>query len=112
MWIGNLIKRITGNAATASESDGEMSPVPRTLSGVVNLAELRATGIDVVMTTGAGITAAKSVGTKLDIVEIHGEVKPQDQLAMVERPTSMARGFWLLIFGFPATGQSRSLPIS
>ncbi|MCY0916216.1 heavy metal translocating P-type ATPase [Massilia antarctica] len=49
------------------------------------LAELKTTGINVIMATGDGVTTAKSVGAKLGIGEIYGEVKPQDKLALVER---------------------------
>ena len=49
------------------------------------LAELKATGMNVIMATGDGLTTAKSVGAKLGITEIYGEVKPQDKLALVER---------------------------
>ena len=49
------------------------------------LAELKATGINVIMATGDGLTTAKSVGAKLGISEIYGEVKPQDKLALVDR---------------------------
>ncbi|MBC7572937.1 MAG: copper-translocating P-type ATPase, partial [Herminiimonas sp.] len=49
------------------------------------LTELKATGINVIMATGDGLTTAKSVGARLGISEIYGEVKPQDKLALVER---------------------------
>jgi Cu+-exporting ATPase len=49
------------------------------------LATLRDAGITVIMATGDGFTTAKSVGAKLGIAEVHGEVKPQDKLALVER---------------------------
>jgi len=49
------------------------------------LATLKEAGITVVMATGDGLTTAKSVGTKLGIAEVYGEVKPQDKLALVER---------------------------
>ena len=49
------------------------------------LATLREAGITVVMATGDGVTTARSVAKKLGISEVHGEVKPQDKLALVER---------------------------
>jgi Cu+-exporting ATPase len=49
------------------------------------LATLRDAGITVIMATGDGITTAKSVGARLGIAEVHGEVKPQDKLALVEK---------------------------
>jgi Cu+-exporting ATPase len=49
------------------------------------LATLRDAGITVIMATGDGLTTARSVAQKLGIAEVHGEVKPQDKLALVER---------------------------
>ncbi len=49
------------------------------------LAVLRQAGLRVVMATGDGATTARAVGQRLDIDEVHGEVKPADKLALVER---------------------------
>ena len=49
------------------------------------LATLKDAGITVVMATGDGVTTAKSVAARLGILEVHGEVKPQDKLALVEK---------------------------
>lgn len=49
------------------------------------LATLRHAGIRVVMATGDGETTARAVAARLGIEEVHGEVKPQDKLALVER---------------------------
>ena len=49
------------------------------------LAILRRAGLRVVMATGDGETTARAVGQRLGIDEIHGEVKPADKLALVER---------------------------
>jgi len=49
------------------------------------LASLRAVGLRVIMATGDGLTTAKAVGSRLGIEEVHGEVKPADKLALVER---------------------------
>jgi Cu+-exporting ATPase len=46
---------------------------------------LHASGLRIVMATGDGLTTAKAVGAKLGIDEVHGEVKPADKLALVER---------------------------
>ena len=46
---------------------------------------LKAAGIRVVMATGDGITTARSVGKRLGIDEVHGEVKPADKLVLVDR---------------------------
>jgi P-type Cu+ transporter len=42
-------------------------------------------GMRVVMATGDGLTTARSVAQQLDIDEVHGEVKPADKLALVDR---------------------------
>lgn len=49
------------------------------------LKTLREAGIRVVMATGDGELTAKAVGQRLGIDEVHGEVKPADKLALVER---------------------------
>ena len=49
------------------------------------LASLKALGIRTVMATGDGLTTARTVGSKLGIDEVHGEVKPADKLALVAR---------------------------
>ena len=49
------------------------------------LATLKAAGIRIVMATGDGLTTAKSVGKRLGIDEVHGEVKPGDKLKLIER---------------------------
>ena len=46
---------------------------------------LRAAGMRLVMATGDGLTTAKAVAARLGIDEVHGEVKPADKLALVER---------------------------
>ena len=49
------------------------------------LSVLRQAGLRVVMATGDGLTTARAVGNRLGIDEVHGEVKPADKLALVER---------------------------
>ena len=49
------------------------------------LTALKASGLRIVMATGDGITTAKAVGAKLGIEEVHGEIKPQDKLTLVEQ---------------------------
>jgi Cu+-exporting ATPase len=49
------------------------------------LASLRQANIRVVMATGDGLTTARSVGQRLGIDEVHGEVKPADKLKLVEK---------------------------
>jgi Cu+-exporting ATPase len=49
------------------------------------LTALRQAGMRVIMATGDGETTARAVGKRLGIDEVHGEVKPADKLALVER---------------------------
>ena len=49
------------------------------------LAALRTAGLRIVMATGDGLTTARSVGKRLGIDEVHGEVEPADKLALVEK---------------------------
>ena len=58
---------------------------PIKASTIEALATLRQAGLRVIMATGDGSTTAKAVGARLGIDEVHGEVKPADKLALVER---------------------------
>ena len=49
------------------------------------LAALRKSGMRIIMATGDGLTTARAVGKRLGIDEVHGEVKPADKLALVEK---------------------------
>jgi Cu+-exporting ATPase len=49
------------------------------------LKALRKAGLRLVMATGDGVTTARAVGKRLDIAEVHGEVKPADKLKLVEK---------------------------
>jgi Cu+-exporting ATPase len=49
------------------------------------LATLQAAGLRVVMATGDGLTTARAVAQRLGLSEAHGEVKPADKLALVQR---------------------------
>ncbi len=64
-------------------------PIKDTTSGALD--ELRACGIEVIMATGDGTTTAKAVGKALGIDEVHGEVRPQDKLALVNRLKAKGR---------------------
>jgi Cu+-exporting ATPase len=55
------------------------------------LATLKGTGIRVVMATGDGKATAEAVAAQLGIDEVHGEVKPADKLALVNRLQSEGR---------------------
>jgi Cu+-exporting ATPase len=46
---------------------------------------LRKAGLSIIMATGDGETTARAVAKRLGIDEVHGEVKPGDKLALVER---------------------------
>jgi len=46
---------------------------------------LRASGLRVIMASGDALTTARSVAARLGIDEVHGEVKPADKLALVEK---------------------------
>jgi Cu+-exporting ATPase len=70
--------------------DGELAGLlvvsdPIKDSSMEALKTLKASGIRIVMATGDGFTTAKAVGSKLGIDEVHGEVKPQDKLLLVEQ---------------------------
>ena len=49
------------------------------------LGALKASGMRVIMATGDGLTTARAVAARLGIDEFHGEVKPADKLALVEK---------------------------
>ena len=57
---------------------------PIKASTAAALLSLRSVGITVIMATGDGITTANTVGRRLGIDEVHGEVKPADKLILVE----------------------------
>ena len=55
------------------------------------LRALRESGLRIVMATGDGLTTAHAIAQRLGIDEVHGEVRPQDKLALVERLQSQGR---------------------
>ena len=88
--------RLDGASVMYLAADGQLQglvavsdPVKQTTAEA--LATLKEAGITVVMATGDGVTTARSVATKLDIPEVHGEVKPQDKLALVEQKQEEGR---------------------
>jgi Cu+-exporting ATPase len=48
-------------------------------------------GVRIVMATGDGLTTARFVAQQLGIDEVHGEVRPQDKLDLVQRLKSQGR---------------------
>ncbi len=46
---------------------------------------LKNSGLRIIMATGDGLTTAKSVGARLGIDEVYGEVKPADKLELVNK---------------------------
>ena len=55
------------------------------------LAILKEAGLRIVMATGDGLTTARSVGARLGIDEVHGEVKPADKLELVSKLQKQGR---------------------
>lgn len=55
------------------------------------LEELRASGLNVIMATGDGVTTANAVAKALGIEEVHGEVRPQHKLDLVNRLKATGR---------------------
>jgi P-type Cu+ transporter len=49
------------------------------------ISELRDAGLKIVMATGDGLATAGHVARQLGIDEVHGEVRPADKVALVER---------------------------
>ena len=77
--------------------------VDRRLAGAVAVADpikaatrsaldaLRADGVHIVMASGDAEATAEAVGRTLGIDEVHGEVRPQDKVALVQRLKSEGR---------------------
>jgi Cu+-exporting ATPase len=82
--------RAEGASVMYLSADGKLAGLiavsdPIKSNTVEALTALRAAGIRVIMASGDGLTTAKSVATKLGIDEVHGEVKPADKLALVDK---------------------------
>jgi P-type Cu+ transporter len=81
--------RSTGASVMYLATDGRLAGLlsvsdPIKASTAEALANLKSTGMRVIMATGDGLTTAKTVADKLGIDEVHGEIKPADKLALVE----------------------------
>ena len=90
--LGAIAEALRQNGASVMHlaADGRMLGLlvvadPIKASTQEALTVLRQAGLRIVMATGDGLTTAKAVGAQLDIDEVHGEVKPADKLALVER---------------------------
>jgi Cu+-exporting ATPase len=88
--------RLDGASVMYLAADGQLQglvavsdPVKQTTAEA--LATLKEAGITVVMATGDGVTTAQSVAARLGIAEVHGEVKPQDKLALVEEKQAQGK---------------------
>ena len=82
--------RVEGASVMLLALDGQLAGLlavsdPIKVSTAEALAKIKSFGIRVIMATGDGQTTAKSVAAKLGIDEVHGEVKPADKLALVEK---------------------------
>lgn len=88
--------RATGASVMHLARDGQLVGLlavsdPVKASTPEALATLKATGLRIVMATGDGLTTARSVGARLGIDEVHGEVKPADKLALVDELQKQGR---------------------
>ena len=82
--------RATGASVMVLAVDGQAAGLlvvsdPIKASTAEALATLKASGLRVIMATGDGLTTAKAVAATLGIDEVHGEVKPADKLALVDK---------------------------
>ena len=82
--------RVEGASVMLLAIDGKLAGLlavsdPIKASTMEALATLKASGMRVIMATGDGLTTAKAVAAKLGIDEVHGEVKPADKLALVDK---------------------------
>ncbi len=80
----------TGASVMFLACDGELAGLisvsdPIKESSSEALLTLKSFGIRVIMATGDGIATAREVASKLGIEEYHGEVKPEDKLALVSK---------------------------
>jgi P-type Cu+ transporter len=82
--------RVEGASVMMLAVDGQVAGLlavsdPIKASTMEALATLKASGMRVIMATGDGLTTAKAVASRLGIDEVHGEVKPADKLALVDK---------------------------
>ena len=82
--------RVEGASVMMLAVDGKVAGLlavsdPVKASTMEALAALKADGMRVIMATGDGLTTAKAIALRLGIDEVHGEVKPADKLALVDK---------------------------
>jgi len=82
--------RLSGASVVHLAIDGRLlgllalsDPIKRSTAEA--LAILRQAGLRILMATGDSLATAQAVGKRLGIDEVHGEAKPADKLALVER---------------------------
>lgn len=82
--------RLRGASVMYLARDGQLlgllavsDPVKATTPEAVST--LQHSGLRLIMATGDGLTTAKAVASRLNIDEVHGEVKPADKLDLVNR---------------------------
>ena len=83
-------RRATGASVMFLAIDGKLAGIlsvadPIKESTPQALKALQEIGVRVIMATGDGITTANSVAKKLLIDEVHGEVRPEDKLILVNK---------------------------
>jgi len=89
-------RRATGASVMFLAIDGKLAGIlsvadPIKPSTPKALEALQKNGVRVIMATGDGITTANSVAKTLLIDEVHGEVRPEDKLALVNKLKSEGR---------------------
>jgi P-type Cu+ transporter len=83
-------RRATGASVMFLAIDGKLAGLlsvadPIKESTPMALQALQNIGVRVIMATGDGVTTANSVARKLMIDEVHGEVRPEDKLKLVNK---------------------------
>ena len=90
--LGSSAERLRAEGASVMflATDGQLAgliavadPIKATTAEA--LVALKRAGIRIIMATGDGVTTAQAVATALGIVEVHGEVRPQDKADLVAR---------------------------
>ena len=88
--------RATGASSMFVAVDGRLAgllavadPIKESSAEAIRL--LHDAGVRIVMATGDGLTTAQSVAKQLGIDEVHGEVRPEDKVNLVQRLKSQGR---------------------